>query len=244
MNPKIFLSTFVLIFLAELGDKTQLAAMARAASSESAKWTVFMAASSALVLSTLVAILVGSALTQVVPERYIRLTAGILFVLFGVLIIRETLFAVPAEGIVTEPRGLSSLVLRQAARLEQAAFEDYRGMAGQVTNPRLKSLLEEIASEEEQHFQKILAHGQAHTSSGITAVEVDALQEQQALMPDVSDSDRPILEHAIEHEQAAADFYAELARLTPIRSLKRAFSALSQAERQHVKRLRSFRRGP
>ena len=88
---KMFGSTFILIFLAELGDKTQLAAMARAAdgpSGSSAKWIVFLAASSALVLSTLIAVFLGGALKALIPdERYIKIAAGALFVVFGAWIL-------------------------------------------------------------------------------------------------------------------------------------------------------------
>ena len=85
MNLKLFLSTFLLIFLAELGDKTQLAAMARAATSDGGKWIVFSAAASALVFSTLIAVLVGGVLSRYVPERVIKALAGTLFVAIGLL---------------------------------------------------------------------------------------------------------------------------------------------------------------
>ncbi|NDY43663.1 TMEM165/GDT1 family protein, partial [Dissulfurirhabdus thermomarina] len=70
MDPKLFLTTFTAVFLAELGDKTQLATVGFAAGS-GARWTVFAAASSALVLSTLVGVLVGGAAGETLPAPFL-----------------------------------------------------------------------------------------------------------------------------------------------------------------------------
>ena len=64
MDPKLFLTVFGTVFLAELGDKTQLAALTRTAAADGSKWTVFFAASAALVVSTLVAVLIGEPFAQ------------------------------------------------------------------------------------------------------------------------------------------------------------------------------------
>ena len=79
------LSAFVLVFLAELGDKTQLAVMALSGRSK-APWGVFIGASSALVLSTLIAVLLGCNLPKLIPEsatRVLHYIAGGLFVVVG-----------------------------------------------------------------------------------------------------------------------------------------------------------------
>lgn len=85
MDLKVFFSSFGLILLAELGDKTQLAALTIAA--ESGKpWSVFVGASLALVLLTFLASLLGAGVAHVVPREIITKVAGAGFVIIGVLV--------------------------------------------------------------------------------------------------------------------------------------------------------------
>jgi len=86
MNWQIFWITFGTVFLAELGDKTQLAALSMTADTK-APVAVFLGACSALILATLLGVTVGSLLTQYVPEHLIKKAAGIAFVAIGVLIL-------------------------------------------------------------------------------------------------------------------------------------------------------------
>ncbi|MFP4199867.1 MAG: TMEM165/GDT1 family protein [Clostridia bacterium] len=83
---RMFLSTFVVIFVAEFGDKTQVAAMMMSAESKNAG-SVFFGAASALVLSSLLAVTFGAALARVVPSEFIRLAAGSVFIFLGILVI-------------------------------------------------------------------------------------------------------------------------------------------------------------
>ena len=85
MNWKIFASTFLLIFLAELGDKTQLAVMLQSA--VHGKATVFWAASAALVCSVVLGVLLGGVLSKMVSERVIHGVGGVLFIVFGCLML-------------------------------------------------------------------------------------------------------------------------------------------------------------
>jgi putative Ca2+/H+ antiporter (TMEM165/GDT1 family) len=84
MDWKLFLSTFGLVFLAELGDKTQLATLSLAASGSS-RLTVFLGAAAALVMASLVAVLVGEGLARLVPPVWIHRTAGVGFLVLGVI---------------------------------------------------------------------------------------------------------------------------------------------------------------
>ncbi len=86
MSWKTALVTFGLIFFAELGDKTQLTTMLLAAQSRSPA-AVFLGAALALVLTSLLGVAVGTALLQVVPQRYIHLGAGVAFIILGFLLI-------------------------------------------------------------------------------------------------------------------------------------------------------------
>jgi putative Ca2+/H+ antiporter (TMEM165/GDT1 family) len=83
---KILLTTFGSIFLAELGDKTQLATFCFAAESSS-KWSVFFGSAAALVLTSALGCLLGSVVSQVVPAKYMNLGAGALFVFLGLWMI-------------------------------------------------------------------------------------------------------------------------------------------------------------
>ena len=82
MDLKVLLTTFGMIFLAELGDKTQLATFAFASNSES-RLAVFLGSAGALVLTSLLAVVFGSAVSRLVPPNYIKIGAGALFVLLG-----------------------------------------------------------------------------------------------------------------------------------------------------------------
>lgn len=86
MDLKAFAVTFGLVFLAELGDKTQLTTM-MLASHTRAPWLIFVAAGLALVLSSLIGAMFGEALGRVVPVRYIQIGAGAAFVLIGALLL-------------------------------------------------------------------------------------------------------------------------------------------------------------
>jgi Ca2+/H+ antiporter, TMEM165/GDT1 family len=84
MDWKLFASTFAAIFVAELGDKTQLAALSLSAGASS-KWTVFFASALALVATTAIAVAAGEAVSRVVPPIWIRRGAGVVFVAIGIL---------------------------------------------------------------------------------------------------------------------------------------------------------------
>jgi len=78
---------FVTIFVAELGDKTQLATLLFAADRSTPKLGVFAASAGALVLSSLIAVLVGSQLSAYIPPRTLKLVAGIGFFAIGLWVL-------------------------------------------------------------------------------------------------------------------------------------------------------------
>ena len=82
MDLKVMFTTFGMIFLAELGDKTQLATFAFAAENKT-RLAVFLGAAGALILTSLLAVISGSAVARLVPPNYIKMGAGGLFVILG-----------------------------------------------------------------------------------------------------------------------------------------------------------------
>ena len=90
MDWKIFIATFGTIFLAELGDKTQLATLAFA-SAQRSFWSVFIGSALALVLTSLLATLLGHTLSRWLPRQYVGLGAGLLFILIGALLVIRNL---------------------------------------------------------------------------------------------------------------------------------------------------------
>jgi putative Ca2+/H+ antiporter (TMEM165/GDT1 family) len=84
MDWKLLLTVFSTIFIAEIGDKTQLATLLYASGAEVNKLTVFFGASLALILTSALGVLVGSALAQYVNPRYLAWVAGIGFIAVGI----------------------------------------------------------------------------------------------------------------------------------------------------------------
>jgi putative Ca2+/H+ antiporter (TMEM165/GDT1 family) len=84
MDFKILATVFTSVFIAELGDKTQLATMLFASDKETSKLTVFVGASLALVVTSAIGVIAGSAISQYVSERTLQYLAGIGFIAIGI----------------------------------------------------------------------------------------------------------------------------------------------------------------
>jgi len=83
---KIILTTFIIVFLAELGDKTQLQVLLLTTQKKS-PLGVFLGASLALVLSALFGVLLGSYIDKHIPTSLLQLIAGMSFIIIGILTI-------------------------------------------------------------------------------------------------------------------------------------------------------------
>jgi len=83
MDLRLFATVFSTVFLAELGDKTQLATLLYAADASHPKLTVFAAAASALVLTSALGVLAGSFVSEHVDPRALRWVAGLGFIAVG-----------------------------------------------------------------------------------------------------------------------------------------------------------------
>lgn len=86
MDWKIFASAFITLFLAELGDKTQLAVITMTSSTES-KVSVFLGASLALIAVTLIGVVFGGVLSQYVPTEWLQRIVAAAFIVIGVLML-------------------------------------------------------------------------------------------------------------------------------------------------------------
>ena len=83
MEFKALFTVFAAVFIAELGDKTQLATMLFAADKEVNKLTVFLGASIALVLASAIGVLAGGLISQYVSAKHLHYVAGIGFIAIG-----------------------------------------------------------------------------------------------------------------------------------------------------------------
>jgi len=90
MDWRTFFTAFGALFLAEMGDKTQLAVFSLVTQSR-APLAVFLGATAALASVTLIGVFLGGAETNLVPPRYLRLGAGFLFLAIGIYTVWEGL---------------------------------------------------------------------------------------------------------------------------------------------------------
>ena len=84
MDLKLFAIVFSSIFIAELGDKTQLATLLFATDREVSKLTIFAGASAALVLSSALGVIAGGILSDSVSQRGLHYAAGVGFIVIGI----------------------------------------------------------------------------------------------------------------------------------------------------------------
>jgi putative Ca2+/H+ antiporter (TMEM165/GDT1 family) len=94
MDWKMFGTVFGTVFLAELGDKTQLATLLFASKNAVSLWTIFIAAATALVLTSAIGVAAGAVVSQYVNPRYLSYAAGVGFILIGLW----TVFQAASKG--------------------------------------------------------------------------------------------------------------------------------------------------
>ena len=87
LEYKVLFTVFSAVFLAELGDKTQLATMLFAADKEVSKLTVFVGASAALIVASAIGVLAGGVISQYISARVLNAIAGIGFIAIGAVIL-------------------------------------------------------------------------------------------------------------------------------------------------------------
>jgi putative Ca2+/H+ antiporter (TMEM165/GDT1 family) len=83
MDWKLLISTFAAVFLAEIGDKTQVATFSLATSGS--RWSVFFGAALALVTTSAIAVIAGEAVGRVVPAVWMKRASAAFFILLGVV---------------------------------------------------------------------------------------------------------------------------------------------------------------
>lgn len=84
MEYKVLFTVFAAVFVAELGDKTQLATMLFAADKQVSKFTVFVGASLALIVASAIGVLAGGLISQFVSEKQLNYVAGLGFIGIGI----------------------------------------------------------------------------------------------------------------------------------------------------------------
>lgn len=83
MDPKLFATVFVTVFVAEMGDKTQLATMLFAADAKNGKWTVLAASALALCAVAAIGVAAGKVVGDHVSPKTLKWVAGLGFVAIG-----------------------------------------------------------------------------------------------------------------------------------------------------------------
>ena len=102
MILSLLLSTFLTIFIAELGDKTQLATLTMSGTSDK-PLAVFLGSSTALVLASLVGALAGGSISNFVPEIILKSIASVTFFILGIRLFINSIITVEndnKEGVI------------------------------------------------------------------------------------------------------------------------------------------------
>lgn len=83
LELRVFATVFAAVFIAELGDKTQLATMLFASDKDVSRFTVFVAASAALVVASAIGVAMGAVLSEFISQKLLSYIAGTGFLLIG-----------------------------------------------------------------------------------------------------------------------------------------------------------------
>lgn len=240
MDFKLIVSTFVLIFLAELGDKTQFAAMAASAGCNK-PMSVLLGASLALVLSTVLAVVVGSLIGSHIPVRYIKVAAGALFIVFGLLYLKEAFMPEKAEA--EQPAASIGFwgdsVIKAALVFEQQELKMLQSTSHTIQRQSYRVVINKLILEEEEHLRNLSEFETAPAPlTEEEKIQFSPLVEEFPCCD--NDSDSILLQDLYNREMAMADFYHIMAEKSKIAAVKQSLYNLYQEELVHSTRIRSL----
>ncbi len=134
-------------------------------------------------------------------------------------------------------------VLETASSFEKTAFEFYSSLSGRVSK-RLRPLVEELAKEEQGHFDMFSQLSQRNDVQAQVSLKVrtppsDHKFSDYIQKPDLGENpdDQAILQYAMGREQAAMEQYSSLAEEVPEGAIKELFTFLAHEELEHKKEL-------
>ncbi len=117
MQLLTWLSTYLIIIVCELGDKTQLAVLLLTGNNPHKKWVIFAASSVALILSVFIEVTVGITLARYIGPALINKAAGMVFLVLGIFMLIKYIrlpLRLPvwqrkqSESAEPEPQGIES----------------------------------------------------------------------------------------------------------------------------------------
>jgi rubrerythrin len=254
MDLKVLFSVFAIVFVMELGDKTQLTALA-ATTSTKTPWMVFIGASLGLIASTAVAVLLGEALTRFIPKTVIEIGAAVLFILIGTILLTNIARKAPAEeesetsqpeveaALIEKKPALSRFIIKQACIFEEKVAENLMELADQTKSPEDAAIIRRIAEEDLEHLHnldnQISPMHDSNTDTTETAGQSVSIPPPEA-HPLQEENEHENLQKAIETEEAAGNFYLTLARRSTIPAARETFHWLAMEEIRHARELQQL----
>ncbi len=246
MNIKVLLASFVVVFLAELGDKTQLTALAFSSQSRS-PWAVFIGTSLALVCATALAVAFGEVLGRHVPARLLHLCSAVMFVLIGLVLLvnlaRGT-SAGPEADVSPEEQGqsgmgvegaVSAFVGRQAVAFEEDMLALVEQTTATVAPGPIQQVLQRIAGRHREHIRAITGLGETIGEAGLKTLDAElARAAPGAIVADYARSANMDAENALitimRRQEALAQFYIALGRMISLHGAKDTLRGLAMEE--------------
>ena len=262
MDMKVLLASFALVFLAELGDKTQLTALAFTTSSRS-PWMVFFGTSLALITTTALAVLLGELLTRWLPPQILQIASAVMFVLVGLILLVNVARKAPVEMVPGETEEaaaveeaqagglISNLIMQQAAAFEEEMIAFLGELADRASDGTQREALNHVIEEDREHAAALKQMRDWREADADTGVDSIRETEVRAKVPSAAGLEPGLLQWdssqteeradpvrtAMEREEDAAEFYLALSRITHIPAARRVFRRLAVQELRHVQTL-------
>ncbi|MGI5924093.1 MAG: TMEM165/GDT1 family protein [Lentisphaeria bacterium] len=251
MDWKTLLLSFSIVFLAELGDKTQLTALALTTSRGGGTWAVFIGASLALVSTTALAVLCGSFLARFLPERYLHLGSAVLFIVMGVALLVSMVWKSTAKTAESAPSAAAAVVgkaaqrpslregllIRRLAAFERRLAADIDKQIARMPDCACREALATMATAHRDHRQAVVAMREqarleepASEQAGQISTMVDKLRQ-------CTDKIQEPLEAIIRKQEAAAEFYVAMAQLVSQHQLRDELRRLAGEELRMAEQL-------
>jgi hypothetical protein len=247
MDWKTLLLSFSIVFLAELGDKTQLTALSLTTSRGGGTWAVFVGASLALVSTTALAVLCGSFLSRHLPEKYLHLGSALLFIVMGVALLVGMVWksgskAAPlAPALGTQPLATQSamarrpslregLLIRQLAAFERRLVADMDKEIARMPDCDCRRALQAMAETHRAHSRTVIAMREQARKESPSLEHAGEISGMMDKLCQCSEDIQEPIEALVRKQEAAAEFYVALAQLVSQHQLRDELRRLAREE--------------